>query len=216
MIPRLLRNKSGLTFIELIISFGILTLILIIVLGALRLGFRFWDRGEEVCLEAQEQRMVWSSLRHQLCSIYPYRARIENKKLLVFKGEEDKMEFVSLFSYYLQDKGGLRYCRYKIEEDENGEGFSLKVFETRAVNADLGELDIGDEGFRALVGGLPPVVFQYADQKRPDEPVEWFSTWNGKERKRLPTEVRLAFEKKYHNMEKLSFALRSKGYDVTP
>jgi general secretion pathway protein J len=216
MIPRLLYNKSGLTFIELIISFSILTLILIIVLGALRLGFRFWDRGEKVSLEAQKQRMVWSSLKYQLCSIYPYRARIENKKLLIFKGERDKMEFVSLFSYYLQDKGGLRYCRYKIEHDESGEGFSLKVFETRAVNADLGELDIGDEGFRVLVGGIPPVIFQYAGQKVPGEPLEWFATWNGKERKRLPTAVRLAFEKRYYNMGELSYPLRSKGYEVSP
>lgn len=216
MISRLLFNKKGFTFLELIISFSILSLILIIVLGALRLGFRFWDRGNEVSFEAQEQRMIWSSLKHQLCSIYPYRVRTGTKKLLLFKGEKDQIEFVSLFSYYLQDKGGLRYCRYKIREDEKGEGFSLKVFETRAVNADLRELDVADERFVVLVSGLPHFTFQYTDQNKAGEPAEWFSIWKGRERKRLPTQIRLSFEEKYHNIEELSFVLRSKGYDFTP
>jgi general secretion pathway protein J len=214
MISRLLGTKNGLTLIEVIISMSILSLILIIVLGALRLGFRFWERGEEVSLEAQEQRMVWSALKHQLCSIYPYRARAENKDLLVFQGEEHGLECVSLFSYYLQDKGGLRYCRYKIEKDENGKGLCLKVFEAQAVNADLGLLEVEDERFRVLVGGLPPVMFQYAGQKGPDEPLEWVSTWNGKEEKRLPVAIKLAFGEHYHHMKELTFLIRSKGYDV--
>jgi general secretion pathway protein J len=205
-------NKNGFTFLELIISFSILTLILIIVLGALRLSFRFWDRGEEVSFKAQEQRMIWSSLKHQLGSIYPYWVRMGTKKLLLFKGEEDQIEFVSLFSCYLQDKGGLRYCRYKIEEDEKGKGFSLKVSETKVLNADLGELDIADERFRILVSGLPSFIFEYADQNKTDGPVQWFSSWKGKERERLPVKIRFAFKEKYHDMEELSFAFRSKGY----
>ena len=214
MIPRLLFNKNGVTFLELIISFTILVMILVIVLGALRLSFRFWDKGEEVSLEAQEQRMVWSSLKYQLCSAYPYRVGAGNKKFLLFRGEKDKLEFVSFFSYYLQDKGGLRYCIYKIEDDEKGEGLSLKVFETAAVNADLGESDIGEEKFRVLIKGLPRFKFEYTGRNKAGEPVEWLTDWNGREKKELPAEIRLLFEEKYHGTEELSFIIRSKGYDA--
>ena len=210
---RRLQCKKGFTLIELVVSFSILALIILIVLGALRLGYRFWDRGEQVALEAQEQRMVWSSLRHQLCSIYPYHVRRENKKFLLFEGEQDSMAFVSLFSYYLQDKGGLRYCRYKIDKDEREDSFSLKVFETRAVNADLGKLDIKDERFKILVKGLPPFEFEYADQDETGESLEWFSAWQREERKKLPEKIRFVFKEEYRNMGELLFALRSKGYD---
>jgi general secretion pathway protein J len=210
---RWLQCKKGFTLIELIISFSILALIIVIVLGALRLGYRFWDKGEEVALENQEQRMVWSSLRHQLCSIYPYQVKIENKKFILFEGERDKIAFVSLFSYYLQDKGGLRYCQYRIEKDEREDSFSLKVFETKTVNADLGELNISDERFKVLVRGLPPFVFEYADQNKTDESFEWFSAWKTKEKKKLPEKIRFVFKERYRNMEELLFALRSKGYD---
>ena len=210
---RTIQCKKGFTLIELIVSFSILALIIIIVLGALRLGYRFWDRGEEVALEAQEQRMVWSSLRNQIFSIYPYHVRKENKKFLLFDGERDKVAFVSLFSYYLQDKGGLRYCRYKIEEDERADSFLLKVFETSAVNADLGELHIADERFRILVRGLPAFVFEYADQDKTDESFEWFSSWKSKEKKKLPVKIRFVFRERYRNMEELLFTLRAKGYD---
>ena len=208
-----LQCKKGFTLIELIVSFSILALIIIIVLGALRLGYRFWDKGETVALENQKQRMVWSSLRHQLCSIYPYVVRRENKKFLLFDGERDKMAFVSLFSYYLQDKGGLRYCRYKIEEDEQVDSFLLKVSEIRAINTDLGELPIKDEQFRVLVKGLPPFEFEYADQDETNESFEWFSSWKSKEKKKLPAKIRLVFKERYRNMDELLFALRSKGYD---
>lgn len=215
MIPKLLHDKKGLTFLELIVSFSILAMILVIVLGALRLGFRFWNKGEEVSLEAQEQRMVWNSLKYQLCSMYPYRVGAGSKKSILFKGEKNKMEFVSLFSYYLQDKGGLRYCLYKIEKDEEGEGFSLKVFETAAVNADFDELAIEDAKFRVLLKGLPGFEFEYAAQNKAGEPVEWISEWNGREKKALPAEIGLAFEEKYLNTKELSFMIRSKGYDAS-
>lgn len=210
---RILQCKKGFTLIELIVSFSILSLITIIVLGALRLGYRFWDKGEQVALEAQEQRMVWSSLRHQIFSIYPFHVRRENKKFLLFDGQRDKLAFVSLFSYYLQDKGGLRYCRYKIEEDKQADSFLLKVFETRAVNADLGKLDITDKRFRVLVRGLPSFEFEYADQDETDESFEWFTSWKSKERKKLPAKIRFVFKEKYRNIEELLFVLRSKGYD---
>jgi general secretion pathway protein J len=212
MIPRILADKRGLTLLELVISFSILTLILVIVLGALRLGFRFWDRGEEASSEAQEQRMIWTSLRHQLCSLYPYVVRIGNKRTLIFKGAKEEMEFVSLFSPYLQDKGGLRYCRYKIEEDETGEGFVLKVFETRAVNAELRELDIGDEQFRVLAGGLPRCRFEYAGLKARGTPAQWVPEWEGVEAKGLPAKIRILFEEPYQHIEELLFPIRAKGY----
>ncbi len=216
MIPRILGDKSGFTLLELIISFSILALILVLVLGALRLGFRFWERGEEVSSEAQEQRMIWTSLRHQLCSIYPYVVRIGNKRSLMFKGGKDTMEFVSLFSPYLQDKGGLRYCRYKIEEDEEGEGFSLKVFETSAVNAELWQLDIGDEQFRVLAGGLPRCRFEYANRKAAGEPAEWVPEWEGRQGMRLPAKIRILFEERYQHIEELLFLIRAKGYVLGP
>lgn len=210
---RRLQCKKGFTLIELVVSFGILALIIVIVLGALRLGYRFWDRGEQVALEAQEQRMVWGSLRHQLCSIYPYRVRRENKKFLLFEGERDAIAFVSLFSYYLQDKGGLRYCRYKIDKDEREDSFSLKVFETKAVNADLGKLNIKDERFKILITGLPAFEFEYAGQDETGKSLEWFSAWQSKEREKLPEKIRFVFKEEYRNMEELLFALRSEGYD---
>jgi general secretion pathway protein J len=212
MIPRILADKRGLTLLELVISFSILTLILVIVLGALRLSFRFWERGEEISSEAQEQRMIWTSLRHQLCSLYPYVVRTANKRYLIFKGGKDEMEFVSLFSPYLQDKGGLRYCRYKIEEDKQGEGFLLKVFETRAVNAELRQVDVGDEQFRVLAEGLPRCRFEYAGRKAGDEPAQWTSEWEGGESRGLPAKIRILFEEPYKHIEELLFPIRAKGY----
>src|SRR3990167_8151642 len=132
--------QGGFTLIELIIAITIVSMIMAIILGGMRLSIRSWEVGEGRVEVYQTGRVILERMSQEIKSIYPYRYEKEmltplssppsegggrggKKSILSFKGEPDRLWFVTFsegLSQGMQGKG-LREVLYYIEKDHNSE-----------------------------------------------------------------------------------------------
>jgi len=132
--------KKGFTLIELIIAITIVSMIMAIILGGMRLSIRAWEVGEGRVEVYQTGRVILERMSQEIKSIYPYRYEKEmltplssppseggerggKKSILSFKGEPDRLWFVTFsegLSQGMQGKG-LREVLYYIEKDHDKE-----------------------------------------------------------------------------------------------
>ncbi len=80
------------------IALAAMVLISAVLGGALRLGSRAWDRGEQqVEMQGRNRDVVWI-LSQELRSAYPYPAKDGEKLVNFFRGEGQSVRFVSALS----------------------------------------------------------------------------------------------------------------------
>ena len=138
------KSQAGFTLLELLIALAILSLIMGIIYGGMRLGSRAWQAGEQRAESNQRLRLVLNQLTDEIRSAYSIRMKGEtvDDKYLAFWGEPNKIRFVTvgagLMSEPLENK--LRAIAYYVDGDD---GLVLK--ET-ALNYDnfFDQLDIQD------------------------------------------------------------------------
>jgi len=189
-------STAGFTLLELIITFTILSLMLVMIFGAMRLGSSSWDRGEETAERYQRMRIVIKLLSQQLKSAYPYKLKAQKAEAdyIVCLGEGDSLRFVSAFSLLARRPEGLVYVIYRVGE-KGSAGKTLKVYEKRVLNKDFMEETPDDEKFSLLLEDLSDFRFEYfeaeEDEDKEGEGGEWVKAWDGKEKKELPREVRM-------------------------
>jgi len=198
---------AGFTLLELIITFTILSLMLVMIFGALRLGSSSWDRGEETAERYQRMRIVIKLLSQQLKSAFPYKVKAQKAEAdyIACLGEGDSLRFVSAFSLLARRPEGLVYVIYRVEE-KGSAGKTLKVYEKRVLNKDFMEETPDDDKFTPLLEDLSDFKFEYfeaeEDEDKGGEGGEWVGAWDGKEKKELPREVRMTAEWKENKGKK--------------
>ena len=187
------RGASGFTLLELIVTFTILSLVVVMILGALRLGSASWERGEERVEKVQKKRIVFELLSQQMKSSFPYRIKSQKAEadFLAFLGERTSLRFVSAFSVRARKQEGLVFVIYKVEE-ERASGKTLKVYEKRVLNKNFLEETPDEEQFFTLTDGLSDLSFEYFDEgEGKDASGEWVESWDTKEKKALPSQVKI-------------------------
>jgi general secretion pathway protein J len=108
-----MKNEKGFTLLELILAITILSMVTLIIGSGFRLGINAWERGEAEADETQKLRVLSGLMSQQLKSIYPYKMEIEEKEVVVFKGEPNSIMFVTTLTDSSQ--GGLKWVRYLYE-----------------------------------------------------------------------------------------------------
>jgi general secretion pathway protein J len=187
------KGTSGFTLLELIVTFTILSLVVIMVLGALRLGSAAWEKGEERAEKIQKKRVVFDLLSQQMKSSFPYRIKSQKAEAdyLAFLGDGSSLRFVSAFSLRARKQEGLVFVIYKVEEGASS-GKVLKVYEKRALNKTFLEETPDDEQFLTLADGLSDLKFEYFEEgEDKDATGTWGETWDAKEKKVLPSQVKM-------------------------
>jgi len=119
-----LKKQNGFTLLELVITITILSLIMAIVYGSMRLGTRAWRTGEARAEENQRARVILSQLAEEIRSahsIYSYgQIGDREKKYLAFKGEPDRIWFITvtpgLTSEPINNK--LRAIVYEVDPEQ--------------------------------------------------------------------------------------------------
>ena len=61
-------SSSGFTLLELILSLTILSVVLLLIFGALRVGTRAWEKGEKDVEIQQRRRAVLDLIQKQIAS----------------------------------------------------------------------------------------------------------------------------------------------------
>ena len=200
------KGTSGFTLLELIVTFTILSLVVVMTLGALRLGSAAWEKGEERAEKIQKKRIVFDLVSQQMKSSLAYRVKSQKAEAdyLVFLGDGSSLRFVSAFSLRARRQEGLVFVIYKLQEGSSS-GKVLKVYEKRVLNSKtLLEETPEEEQFLTLMDGLSDLKFEYfeeADDK--DATGAWGDSWDAKEKKALPSQVKMTatWKEKREEME---------------
>ncbi len=200
------KGTSGFTLLELIVTFTILSLVVVMTLGALRLGSAAWEKGEERAEKIQKKRIVFDLLSQQMKSSFPYRVKSQKAEAdyLVFLGDGSSLRFVSAFSLRARRQEGLVFVIYKVEEGASSGQGPQGVREANVEQKTLLEETPDEEQFLTLMDGLSDLKFEYfeeADDK--DTTGTWGESWDAKEKKVLPSQVKMTvtWKEKREEME---------------
>lgn len=157
-------STFGFTLVEVIIAMVILSFVALIIGSGFRLGIDAWEKGSNETDEIHKYRVLYVLMSQQIKSAYPYKIKIDEKKVIVFKGESDSVMFAiasndTFFS-------GFKWIRYKYKDGallyKEGMLPDKKLFEMTSDNDEIIESKIGD------------VKFSY----RASDDGEWKESWD--------------------------------------
>ena len=163
MAPEQLENTNGFTLLELIVSLTILGVIVTIVLGAMRIGVRAWEKGEGDIENQQRCRIVLDRIGQQMASmVVPADAPQAEAAKFFLKGDVASVEFVSRISLMPENRSGLVYVKYEVRTDGKGER-SLSCHEQNLArrSPELLENIVEEDDFQVLLPHVKECGFAY-------------------------------------------------------
>lgn len=166
------RTVSGFTLLEVLISLTILSLIFVAVLGAIQVGSRSWEKGEQRAEENLRNRTLYDTLARELTMLYPLRVKEQEKEYILFRGKVDSLLFATLPQSYGAEPFShmIKVVTYTVEPGRGlvaAESYPLSNesddFDSHGVGAIESDDRISEARFRYLVPTgkpeekLPPV-----------------------------------------------------------
>ena len=195
----------GFTLLEVMITLTILSMMLVIIFGAFRLGLSAWQRGDSTKEEYQRFRTASDLMLRQVKSMVPLKIKTEKAEgdYLAFEGKRRSLKFVSALPVKSRKLEGLVYAMYEFK-DGGSEGGRLVLYEERALNKDFFEVGPKEDSGVTLLEEVSEVRFEYCRPADPDKSQEekWEEEWNAKEEKALPKAVRVSITYKNEKREK--------------
>jgi len=192
------RPDRGSTLIELLISLTILGVILLIIMGAFRIGIRAWETGDRDVDTHQRQQMVFSILKRQLSSAVNQPVVMEgetredeakkDEKPFVFRGDEGGMEFISAIPAVPGNMAGNVHVGYRVGADD--EGYFLEITEKNVFVQSGGRKTDATEAPAAyrLLSSVYGIEFAYLKITLEDS--LWQAEWNPENDDGFPAAVR--------------------------
>jgi general secretion pathway protein J len=189
-------HSRGFTLLELVIALTIVTVIVVIIFGALRIGIRAWEKGEQDVDIRQRQRIVLDLIKRQLASTCVSEVRARDQQIAPIKGDSKSIEFVSEMSLTSGSKSGMVFVKYNIKREKEGHKEHLIFYERNVAVLDkkmgAGSPEEGD--YSELMSGMKSMVFEYL-KVRPDEAAStWQKNWDPEVDKGVPRAVRVTLE----------------------
>ncbi len=189
------RSDRGSTLIELLISIMIVGVILVIIMGAFRIGIRAWEKGEQDVESFQRQQIVLSILKRQLSSICRRPISIEGGGSFVFNGDEKIIDFISTVSIIPGNDIGNVRVTYRVSQNNNDNLYLLEIAErnfltggpNNAIDETIDMLE--DDMIHELVDGVYDIRFEYLKIVQ-NEAGEWQPVWDEGSETGLPAAVK--------------------------
>ena len=122
------RRERGFTLVELIIALAIVGALLVVAFGGLRVAIGAWRRGDERAETQQHIRSLTLALAHAIGAAYAYNGvRVQGETpVVLFKGEENRLEFVTQSSPFPADMP-LAFTAVVVELRTDGERPGLVI-----------------------------------------------------------------------------------------
>ncbi|MBU1006613.1 MAG: prepilin-type N-terminal cleavage/methylation domain-containing protein [Candidatus Omnitrophica bacterium] len=176
-------KRNGFTFIEIIISITIFSVVIVAVYGACYTGIRMWHKNPEE-RPVRDIRLAFLKLEKDLKSSFFF-------SKAPFKGEPKEMSFpLSLYDSG-SDIEKLRVIAYRVDKDESSgmEYLTKRKIIFSEYTDDL--RDLGEEP-KVLLSSAKDITFEYL--RRPDDLYE-VSTWQGSwDEDHFPEGVRISLK----------------------
>jgi general secretion pathway protein J len=193
--PGALHANSGFTLLELLMSLTILSIIVVIIFGALRIGVRAWEKGEQDVDVRQRHRIVLDLMKKQLSSIRLKKIKNEGQASFFLKGDPKSLEFVSGVSLIPGNTFETVYVKYQVKNEETNTE-RLFFFEKNLVlmETDGDWAELNDQAFHELLPEVHSVAFEYLKGPGEDGNYEWQPSWEPHTDGKLPLAVKIVLK----------------------
>jgi prepilin-type N-terminal cleavage/methylation domain-containing protein len=181
----------GFTFLELIISLTIVSMIVLIVNAAFNIGLQATDKGEGRGLENQRARAALALIARHLKSAYPLALQTDGEIAVYFTGDRRELSFVATTGR--PEVGGLEKIVYFVREERGHRSLWLRT-SAPVLPADL--LEEREGGLWQETEILPDVEelsWEYLRRTPTENREEWTDRWIGQDERQLPLAVRLSW-----------------------
>ncbi len=186
-------KQAGFTLLEVIIGATLLSIMMVLLTGSLRIGAESWDAGEERMAKASRMFVVMNFLRGHIGSLLPVAGNKKNGDIdPAIRGWPDSLEYVAAlpeqvkagglykFRLYVSKNGGHQDLRMTITPHKVGGEQDDKV-------EPLDDLPLVEniEDFKLV---YLPLVIQNMSPLGQREEVKWVEEW---EQPQLPALIKL-------------------------
>jgi len=195
--PKMLNGHSrGFTLLELVIALTIVSVIVVIIFGALRIGIRAWEKGERDVDIRQRQRIVLDLIKRQLASTCASEVRMRDQQLVPLKGDSKSIEFVSQIPLTPGNQLGIVFVKYAVKREKEGDRERLTFYERSVAFPDkstgAGGPEEGD--YSELMSGMKSMEFEYLKERPEESESKWQKSWDPEVDKGVPRAVRITVE----------------------
>ncbi len=163
-------SRRGFTLLEVMVSIALVSVLVVVIAGAMRLAHRSIDRGERKSEYLERFKVSFFVLNAQIQSAIPLARADDEAGRLFFEGSGEAVKFASNYSL----TGGQRgYVTVAYRVESNGQGrFTLYIEES----------NIGVENVREmkLLEGMEEIRFEYFRKETDSDEAqgEWVETWS--------------------------------------
>jgi general secretion pathway protein J len=165
--PQFLKKSKGFTLLELLISIVMLGIIIVILVGALRLGFRSVESGEKKIESLERMRVSLSIIDSQIQSQIPLTYQEEETTKYYFTGEKDSLQFSTNYSIWGGQKGYV-IVAYSVSPEEEGKA---------VLYASEHIVGVEETKETKLLDAFDDIYFEYFYKGPTDEVGNWVEQW---------------------------------------
>lgn len=162
-------HDRGFTLLEVLISITLISVLVVIMAGAIRLAYRSIDRGEQKSQYLERLKVCFALLDAQIQSALPLTRQDDEAGRVFFEGSGDSTRFASNYSL-MGGQRGYVIAAYKVKPDGEDK-FALYIEEN----------NIGVENVREvrLLEGMKEVRFEFFRKESDADEVEgeWVKEW---------------------------------------
>lgn len=176
------KPEGGFTLLELMVSFLIIGILVLIIAGAMRLGLNIVDKGEAKINSLERTRASLKIIDSQTQSQFPIAFEEDGEKKFYFQGESKTMQLATNYSIW-GGRRGYVLVRYKVETDESGK---------EMLTASENMIGMDNTKETTLFKSLDKISFEYFFKDPLKEEGEWIEKWE--DRFKLPEKIRLNLE----------------------
>ena len=197
------KRQSGFTLIELLLSLSILSIILVVILGALRISARAWEKGENLLSTQQRSRAILDQLTRQLTSAAVLKSAQAKRPLVQFEGNSQTIEFTTALPLIAKIQIGPVHVKYVIQAGPDGKKRLLLYEENITVDDYLSQRQLRHTtDAHVLIEALEDLRFEYLDPGSDGSELNWTSLWQLQNVTGLPRAVRITYrdEKDGHSV----------------
>lgn len=187
--PFLFPRQAGFTLLEVLIATVLLSIMMALLLGGMRIGADSWEQGERVSERGTRLLVTENFLRAHLTNLKPlFEQQTKNGAFagmpkLVFKGQEDLLEYAGILPP--QVKGGLYI--FTLHHETEGERSDLKL-SLRPFSSDMEGQDAEVIEDVLVLEELESLKITYLKRTPGSDQVQWMEDWTDNV---LPSLIRL-------------------------
>lgn len=169
----------GFTLLELLISITMIGLIALVITGAMRLGSRSVERGEERIESLERLKNSINIIESQIMSEIPLSYEEDGNRRYYFQGGSDSVQFATTYSIWGNQKGYV-LASLNVGADSYGKRY-LKAKESPLIG--------GIEAETVLFEGFDEIYFEYFYKDPTEEEGRWVREWT--EEGDMPDKIRV-------------------------